>query len=95
MILNSSKTEIVVCAANVVSPLKYAPNLPQNIEGVKYIVPKIYTGTTKLRRVSEAIDGRLGWGIGSASSQSTAANIGALSNDERKALIQQLLQSLN
>jgi hypothetical protein len=39
MILKSSKTEMVVCSANVVFPLKYVPNLLQNYEGVKYIVP--------------------------------------------------------
>jgi hypothetical protein len=39
MILKSSKTEIVVCSAIHDSPLKYALNLPQLDEGVKYIVP--------------------------------------------------------
>lgn len=60
----------------------------------KHESTKVYTGTTKLRRVSQAIDGRLGWGVASPPARSTAVNVGALSNDERKALIRELLQDL-
>lgn len=54
---------------------------------------KIYTGTSNLRRVSQAMDGRLGWGAAkSPAAESLALNLGNLSSDQRKQLIRQLLE---
>lgn len=49
---------------------------------------KIYTGTSKLRRVSEAIEGRLGWGTG----ERLAVNLGSTSRNDRIALLRKLLE---
>jgi integrase len=50
---------------------------------------KIYSGSANLRRLSEAIDGRLGWG--QKLDKPLAVDLGRLSLDERKALLRKLL----
>lgn len=59
---------------------------------------KVYTGTTKLRRVSEAMDGRLGWGARDnvaaqqlASRDRLAVDLGRMDEATRKLLLRQLL----
>jgi site-specific recombinase XerC len=53
---------------------------------------KIYTGSAKLRRMSEAIDGRLGWGPAPAPlAAGLAVDVDRLTLDERKALLRALL----
>lgn len=53
---------------------------------------KIYTGTTKLRKTSEAIEGRLGWGAAKRPTpKHLAIDLGALSAEDRKRLLRQLL----
>lgn len=60
----------------------------------------IYTGTTKLRRVSEAIDGRLGWGrtlptdSAAESTDRAVVDVGSLTPDQRKRLMNQLLEEM-
>lgn len=50
---------------------------------------KIYTGSANLRRVSEAIDGRLGWGP--LPNERLAVDLGNLTAADRKRLLVQLL----
>jgi len=53
---------------------------------------RIYTGAAKLRALSEAMNGRLGWGAQTPRPPNhLAVDLGRLSRDQRKALLQQLL----
>ena len=56
---------------------------------------KVYTGSANLRRVSQAIDGRLGWGQRPESAPRVAVDLGRLSAADRKALIRQLLELID
>jgi len=56
---------------------------------------RIYTGSANLRHLSEAIDGRLGWGVRPASRPNhLAVDLGTLTLDQRKALITKLLDDM-
>lgn len=51
---------------------------------------KIYSGSANLRRLSEAIDGRLGWG---PRPENLAVDLGGFTPDQRKALLRKLLEA--
>lgn len=54
---------------------------------------KIYSGNANLQRVSQAMNGRLGWGVANTEPAGVlAVDVGALSVEDRKALIRRLLQ---
>lgn len=55
---------------------------------------KIYTGSANLRRVSQAIDGRLGWGAAakSESTENLAVDLGSAATKDRIRLLKQKLE---
>jgi len=60
---------------------------------------KVYSGTANLRRLSQAMDGRLGWGRPTMPRPNLLGNtrqfnVGSLSTDERKQLMNQLLEEM-
>lgn len=53
---------------------------------------KIYTGSANLRRISQAMDGRLGWGVsGPKQVEDAAVDVANMTPEQRKALLRKLL----
>lgn len=57
---------------------------------------KVYTGSAKLRRVSEAVDGRLGWSRETpASANRLAVDLGTLTRKDKISLLRKMLEELD